>query len=952
MASTARRALAFGLMLWLIAMHDAPAQQFTFRQYGQEDGLANLALTCLFQDRAGFTWMCTENGLFRYDGTDFERFGEDEGVKSTVIRGAVEDSSGRLWVGTASDLYQGDGGHFRAIRPEGHNLIIAPGLRIAALSAERVLVINKDQLLELHLSPADGVWHSAPYFTAEQLAAPPGLQHLSSIGVDRFGRIWLGCDTQICAVQHGRVDSWGTQAGVPEDTWRSWLVDRDGRLWARGQSHVVVLEAGATRFETRDPPHSKLTADILNVPLVADHENRIIARNDVGLARWDQGRWEEFTTKNGLPPVGVAALLVSRDGTLWLGTAGHGLSRWLGYGNFESWTVAQGLDADPVWSVLRSASRGIVMGTRAGCYRIDETSRRAVPCRFDGLPAGEIQLMTERADGSLWIGMTTGELLRIAAGEQRATLVANLPLMRKLYADTMGRLWICTNTAVYVVQPGAARVQQMTLPAPVGEITDAAEDSQGAIWMAAQGGLLRWSGGEWTVLKVDSEHARDGFGSVTAVGGGWLWVGTTSQGVLHLHVEGDRADHVERVAEPMVARASIYFTQKDARGWIWVGTDAGVAVFDGHLWRRFSRSDGLIWNDTDQNSVFVDTDGSVWIGTSGGLAHVLQPERLMQSAPLDLRIIHATLGGRMLDAQTPHQLPWQPNAALNLHLADLQQGEARQTVFRVRLRGLSEEWFETPDPKLHYPGLAPGEYTFEAVSVDSDHQRTSQLTRLSFEIWPPWWGTVWFRLVVVAVACAVLAAAWNYRMHNLSVHKRELERQLEERQVLLERATRDALTGLWNRTAILEILAREIESARQFSTSLAIVLIDVDHFKRINDTYGHLCGDAVLRVLSTQVTARVRVTDSLGRYGGEEFLLVVPGAPQQRPFLPLERLRRSIAEIPFSHDGLLINVTASFGMAWLSHASDTAEKLLGRADTALYSAKYAGRNRIEYAEVG
>jgi len=109
----------------------------------------------------------------------------------------------------------------------------------------------------------------------------------------------------------------------------------------------------------------------------------------------------------------------------------------------------------------------------------------------------------------------------------------------------------------------------------------------------------------------------------------------------------------------------------------------------------------------------------------------------------------------------------------------------------------------------------------------------------------------------------------------------------------------------------------------------------------------------VLRTLSTQVSARVRVTDSLGRFGGEEFLLVVvPGAPQQRPFLPLERLRRAISEIPFSYDDLTINVTASFGMAWLAHASDTAEKLLGRADTALYSAKYAGRNRIEYAEVG
>ena len=153
--------------------------------------------------------------------------------------------------------------------------------------------------------------------------------------------------------------------------------------------------------------------------------------------------------------------------------------------------------------------------------------------------------MTERADGSLWIGMTTGELLRVAAGAQRATQIETLPLMRRLYADSMDRLWICTNTGVYVVQPGTTRVQQMTLPGSVGEITDAAEDNQGAIWMASQGGLLRWSGGRWIVLKVDSEHAHSGFASVTAVGGGWLWAGTTSQGVMRLHVEGDRADRVE-----------------------------------------------------------------------------------------------------------------------------------------------------------------------------------------------------------------------------------------------------------------------------------------------------------------------------------------------------------------------------------------------------------------------
>jgi diguanylate cyclase (GGDEF)-like protein len=105
-------------------------------------------------------------------------------------------------------------------------------------------------------------------------------------------------------------------------------------------------------------------------------------------------------------------------------------------------------------------------------------------------------------------------------------------------------------------------------------------------------------------------------------------------------------------------------------------------------------------------------------------------------------------------------------------------------------------------------------------------------------------------------------------------------------------------------------------------------------------------------MLGIQLSARVRLADSLGRFGGEEFLLVLPGAPPQTPFLPLERLRRAVAEIPLAYEEAQLTVTASFGMAWLAGRADTLEKLLGRADTALYSAKYAGRNRVEYAEAG
>ena len=651
-----------------------------------------------------------------------------------------------------------------------------------------------------------------------------------------------------------------------------------------------------------------------------------------------------------MPDGGISALLVSRDGQVWLGLCGGGMLRWPGYGHFESWTMAQGLGDLHVHSIVSEADQSVLLATGAGCYRLEGAANMAAPCRFGNLPRGGIQAMT-RGGGALWIGMTTGGLFRIGAGDQHATWVADRASMRTLYVDSAGRLWIGTDDGVDVLEPGAAQLESMPLPTQVGKVSDVTEDAQGAIWLATQGGLLRWSGGRWIVLGIDGENARAGFASVAADQAGWLWAGGASRGMLHVHVEGDGVDHAQWVPDYTLARTAVRFTRIDPRGRVWAGTDSGVVVFDGQLWRRFNTEDGLIWNTTVENGFFADTDGSFWIGTHGGSTHITNPEVLMQAKPIGLRITRSDLGAQALDAESMRR-PWQPNVALNLHLAQLNYGSVGRSYLRVRLRGLGDQWLETHNHDIQYPRLEPGRYTFEAVAIDPDHKQTSELTRLSFEILPPWWRTSWFQLAAAAAVIALLVFAWNRREHKLRAQQRELERQKKEHKALLLRATRDALTGLWNRAAILEILAREVKSAKQRGTPLAVAIIDIDHFKRINDTRGHLAGDEVLRTLGAKLSGRVRATDSLGRYGGEEFLLVVPGAATQAPFLPIERMQRAIAEIPFTYAGSGIKVTASFGVAWLLAASDTTEVLLGRADAALYSAKHAGRNRVEYAATG
>lgn len=160
-------------------------------------------------------------------------------------------------------------------------------------------------------------------------------------------------------------------------------------------------------------------------------------------------------------------------------------------------------------------------------------------------------------------------------------------------------------------------------------------------------------------------------------------------------------------------------------------------------------------------------------------------------------------------------------------------------------------------------------------------------------------------------------------------------------------AQRDVLTGILNRRAILEQFSTELERARLGNAYLAVAMVDIDHFKQINDVYGHLAGDEMIRHCVCHLTQRLRHSDSIGRYGGEEFLLLLPGTSPEGTISVLDQLRASLAEAPAHFGGASIELRISIGVCCVvpEHA-DTTASLLARADAALYEAKGLGRNTL------
>jgi two-component system, cell cycle response regulator len=170
---------------------------------------------------------------------------------------------------------------------------------------------------------------------------------------------------------------------------------------------------------------------------------------------------------------------------------------------------------------------------------------------------------------------------------------------------------------------------------------------------------------------------------------------------------------------------------------------------------------------------------------------------------------------------------------------------------------------------------------------------------------------------------------------------------VEAREALREQATRDALTGLWNRRAIYDILQNELARSSRTSEPLIVLMADLDGFKPVNDRFGHLVGDSVLRQVAARMRASVRRYDAVGRYGGEEFLIVLPGCGLPGGIIQAERIRDAIGAETFPAGHIDIALTCSLGAACafpppVQHADD----LVRKADAALYRAKYNGRNRV------
>lgn len=950
------------MLLWATALRAEPGRQL-FRAYDERDGLRNLVVLQMQQTRNGLLWVGTENGLYFYDGFAFQRTKATDGLVDPSITGIAEDSSGALWVTTGDSLVVAERGmDWRLVMRDqdiiGGALQSHPDGGVYARTGEslHLLRIETDGSISSRL--ISGVVNPGD-ITADDKQRP--------LHIDRDGVLWTGCATQICRVaRDGTLLRLGEDEGVPADRWLAWHTDHIGRLWVRSRTRLLYKPPGSLRFRALPLPDFAKTNERRSPALGSSSEGHLLTSGATGLAEWDFNGWQHHDTAQGLPAHPIGAILTDNEGSLWLGTLGHGLYRALGFNAWRHWTPEDGLPSGLVWSMRRDTAQRIWVTTEAGPAVIQPHSSRAMAPQPPATgPIGQTFALEPDSSGAMWIAPRDGRLLRYTDPAEEPQSWQTELKVQTMHLQAPNEMLVAARSGVYRFDPMQSEPEIVPLDggSSIQLPTDFAFSSDGRLLVTAENGLFARQDDQWHEILTDTGESIRDFVAIAPEQGKHIWLGSYGRGLWQVELDGLRARVLKVYSEESLGTSSVLFARFDPRGWLWIGTDVGVSIFDGQAWYRLDRDDGLLWNDCDQNAFFADRDGSVWIGTSSGLSHFLKPQSLAFPPEPKVTLRSLTINNVDLLNHPDRELPWE-RSGLSFALSTSSFSVERTLQLRYRLLGLEDSWQIADTPVVRYPALPAGSYRLEIQAVNPSRSQTSSITAIDFSILPPWWRTPLVYLLGTTALILLMVVVVQLRMRMLVTRSRELERVVRERtaeleadkiellrtrEALMERATRDALTGLWNRGLILDHLNRAIARIEQARRPLAVVLIDIDNFKTINDSHGHLAGDEVLRVLARRLQHQLINEESLGRYGGEELLLVIPGLDYQLPAPRIEALHAHLCSSPVLIDGKAISVTASFGVAWWVSDLDDADTLLRMADKALYEAKADGRACVRYS---
>ncbi len=911
------------------------------------------------EDRSGTLLVCSHLGLLAYDGRNFRLLGQEQGLGGGGrILSSVTDASGRVAV-TYDDRVRvsgplpGPSGSPETLSFRTVDTLSVPfhgAFRDLAAWRGTVAVLADGLPYEIDPSATAGPRLVAiPYSTNERAELRGG-----SALFDVQGVLWEArSDGALCRADPGTVRCLGAADGLAGGPWFD-IVRRDQHtLLARSATSLATISTPSfTTCLTMLPDQAgPLYGNYLpHLGLFRTPDGSFATQSSHGILLIDRSGIRALDASEGIPPGVITTMMTDRSGQFWIAAFGRGLYRALGFDEWDTIRDGEGLTDGIPWQAVRAPGGAIWVTTDTGLVTVDAEGERL---KATTRVVGTTYALAVDRSGRIWtsFGNSGPYVLDPKTG---AHVLFGLPPVDVIVpvdgADTM----IATERGLFLAKDvagtgGATHWNVRRISAGIDPIPAMTADGAGGVFYATRTEVRhRHADGTDVAIALPPPYAGVRTGTMSAASSGDLWLGGDS-GSLRVRLRGDRVVGVDHVQPNGPTGTFVETILVDHRGWVWIGSSAGVMAFDGKRWSAVTTNDGLLWNDVSQGGISEDTDGSIWITTAAGIAHLRHPEWIFDRDPVGRVTTTMTLGARVLKSDKKVAFTTDP---LTLQFGTPDFGAEQSIVFRYHLDGVDRSWAETDTGAVRYPSLPFGRHLLSVYAYDTETHVASPKIEISIRMQAPWWRRWWAETGDALLAVLVVYGLYRLRVRVLYARQHELERLVAERtkdmraaQVALERlAVTDGLTGLFNRKEAERFTSAILAEPRSDGEKMAVALVDVDHFKRVNDAHGHLGGDAVLRSIGHAAAETVAPGELAARMGGEEFLLVLRGSDEhvtERIARFHERVRRTV----IVHEDRAIGVTCSIGLT-LAVEQDSWESLISRADMALYRAKAGGRDRI------
>lgn len=975
---------------------------FNFSDLTTGDGLPNDTISTVAQDKAGLIWIGTFAGLARYDGYRLHLWENDpddpEGLPEIYVRALLPLSDGGMLIGTgAAGLARYDpmADTFKRLSPAD-----GAGARIYAMTPARdaggdaAWVVGDEglflwraadnQVRAVPLLDAGGnalnpklfgvmeeangdLWVGGmgglmlrrageAHFTPIRVEGPVGAvvnTEVWAIHRDKAGRLWVGSGDAGVAffapdgTAHGVAGLTGPDGVAGRRTIRA-MVEVPGRgLWiATDGAGLIILdpETGALRQVRHDPvlPGSLNGDRLRNIML--DRTGNVWLSTDQGVERFDPHADRlRVVPATPLSPMAVSnpevyAAHADARSRVWLGLADGQVDVLdLTAGRIDRLRLPSPNNGRDVRAILPLPD-GRLLAAGRGVAAIDPATMTitpsAIPC-LDGqiinvMIADKATVIAGSFDGLTRFDSATGDCRRFRHDAADPKSLPN-DNVRSLLVLGDGRLVVGTAAGLAVAdgrggfhhhRPDRADPHSLSH----GYVTGLAEDRHGRLWLSTAGGGL-------VVTDVEDLAGKPHFRAIRR-----------RNGLPHDNVGGVGVDD---------------------RGRVWFTTPSRVGMLNPQNSRftLFGEREGANLKFYVMRTVNIGPGGQMLLGGLGGLA-LLNPEDAAPPAPAALHVTALEINHQ---AVAPGRLPGpdgslklnagQRTLSLSFSLLDYRAGGDLR--YRHRLEGFDQGWLDSTSraPGASYTNLPAGEYRLRVEVLQAGQEGPLATLSLPIDVAPFWYETPWSWVGGALLALLAVAGIVQARTGALHRQRRNLEEEVAARTRDLVAAnarldvlaSTDPLTGLLNRRRFLELAGVEQQRAARYGRPLAVLLIDLDHFKRVNDTHGHRMGDAVIRTAAGVLNGSRRAPDLAARFGGEELVMLLPETDLAGAAGLAERLRQSFAQTATHLDGAEVRVTVSIGVAGWRGPGESLDGLLHRADTALYAAKHAGRDKVMVA---